>query len=267
MIHFISGLPRSGSTLVAAILRQNPGIHAAMTSPVGGLFSALLRQMSAENETSVFVDDARRTAVLRGLFASYFEWEKHQIVFDTNRLWCSKMPALATLFPRAKVIACVRHVPWIFDSVERLVRANPLQTSKIFNFDAGGTVYSRCDGLNAPGGMVGFAWNAMREAFFSEQSSRLMLLQYETLTANPKRAMAAVYDFIGEVEFAHDFDNVCYDAAEFDARIGMPGLHRVGKSVRVAERKTILPPDLFRKHEVNSFWRVPEQNINSVRIV
>ena len=47
-IHFISGLPRSGSTLLAAILRQNPDFHAAMTSPVGALFSAMLRQMSAE---------------------------------------------------------------------------------------------------------------------------------------------------------------------------------------------------------------------------
>ncbi|MEG4240263.1 sulfotransferase [Microcoleus sp. Pol14C6] len=34
--HFISGLPRSGSTLLAALLRQNPRFHAAMTSPVGG---------------------------------------------------------------------------------------------------------------------------------------------------------------------------------------------------------------------------------------
>ena len=33
-IHFISGLPRSGSTLLAGILRQNPRFHAGMTSPV-----------------------------------------------------------------------------------------------------------------------------------------------------------------------------------------------------------------------------------------
>jgi sulfotransferase len=27
-LHFISGLPRSGSTLLAALLRQNPFLHA-----------------------------------------------------------------------------------------------------------------------------------------------------------------------------------------------------------------------------------------------
>ena len=45
-IHFISGLPRSGSTLFSAILRQNPRFHAMMTSPVGGLYMAMLNAMS-----------------------------------------------------------------------------------------------------------------------------------------------------------------------------------------------------------------------------
>jgi sulfotransferase len=40
-LHFISGLPRSGSTLLAAILRQNPRFHSGMSSPVGALFIAL----------------------------------------------------------------------------------------------------------------------------------------------------------------------------------------------------------------------------------
>ena len=31
--HFISGLPRSGSTLLSAILLQNPRFHAGMSSP------------------------------------------------------------------------------------------------------------------------------------------------------------------------------------------------------------------------------------------
>ena len=41
VVHFISGLPRSGSTLLAAILRQNPRFHAGMSSPVASLFMAL----------------------------------------------------------------------------------------------------------------------------------------------------------------------------------------------------------------------------------
>jgi sulfotransferase len=267
-IHFISGLPRSGSTLLAAILRQNPRFHAGMTSPMGSMVTALLRQMSQDNETAVFIDDAQRQAILRAVFEAYYPRnDTHEVVFDTNRLWCSKMPTLAALFPHAKVIACVRHVPWILDSVERLIRRNKFEPSKIFNFEPAGTVYSRVEGLGAGTGMVGFAWNALREAFFGEESDRLMLLTYETLTSDPARAVAAVYDFIGEPAFTHNFMNIEYEAAEFDARLGMPGLHTVCRAVRATERATILPPDLFRRVESDSFWRDPALNLHSVRVI
>ena len=59
-IHFISGLPRSGSTLLSAILRQNPKVHAHITSPVGSLLLGALHEMSAAHEGSVFMDEARR---------------------------------------------------------------------------------------------------------------------------------------------------------------------------------------------------------------
>lgn len=267
-IHFISGLPRAGSTLLAALLRQNPRFHAGMTGPVGSLFTGMLRQMSQEIETSLFIDDAQRAAILRALFDAYYE-KVHptKLVFDTNRLWCSKLPALAELFPDAKVICCVRHVPWIIDSIERLIRRNRFEPSKIFSFDPGGTVYSRVEGLGAGTGMVGFAWNALREAFYGEQSDRIMLLTYESLTADPKGSMAALYEFIGEPGFAHDFDNIEFDATEFDARLGTPGLHVVGRAVRSGERQTILPPDLFRRVESDSFWRDPAQNLRGVRVV
>jgi hypothetical protein len=42
-LHFISGLPRSGSTLLAALLRQNPRFSAGMSSPVYALFDRCCR--------------------------------------------------------------------------------------------------------------------------------------------------------------------------------------------------------------------------------
>lgn len=76
-----------------------------------------------------------------------------------------------------------------------------------------------------------------------------------------------MYDFIGENRFAHDFDNIEFDAAEFDRRLGTPGLHRVGRQVRASTRKSILPSDLIRKYENNTFWRDTARNPNNVRVV
>jgi sulfotransferase len=70
-IHFISGLPRAGSTLLCALLRQNPRFAASMTSPVVSLVNALMPNIGGGNEFSVFFDDERRRAILRGLFDAY----------------------------------------------------------------------------------------------------------------------------------------------------------------------------------------------------
>jgi sulfotransferase len=53
-LHFISGLPRSGSTLLAALLRQNPRFSSGMSSPTYQLFRTMLAETSARNEGGGF---------------------------------------------------------------------------------------------------------------------------------------------------------------------------------------------------------------------
>lgn len=266
--HFISGLPRSGSTLLSAILSQNPRFHASMSGPLGGMFDTMLSELSDRNEFSVFIGNDQRQRILRGLFDGYYGPEFHaDVVFDTNRLWCAKLELLRRLFPGGKIIACVRHVSWVIDSIERLVRGNIFQPSGIFNYKPDGTVYSRADGLAKADGMVGFAHNAVKQAFYSDDPSNLMLLRFETLTGEPARAIAAVYDFIGEPAYKHDFSAVQYDAETFDRRLGTPGLHTVRPKVEPIARATVLPPDLFRRFENEAFWLDTDLNLRKVKVV
>ena len=203
-IHFISGLPRSGSTLLSALLRQNPKFRAGMTGPVGPLVEAMLKAMSMANETSVFIDDAQRETLLRAIFETFHGGlPARHVSFDTNRMWCAKLPLLAKLFPQAKIICCVRDVASIVNSVERLVAENMLQPSGIFSFEPGGTVYSRADGLGGGNSMIGFAYNALREAFYGPHSDRLLLVTYNTLTRDTKHALTEIYRFIGQEPFKH----------------------------------------------------------------
>jgi sulfotransferase len=270
-LHFISGLPRSGSTLLAALLRQNPRFHADMSGPLYGLFNTLLGEMSARNEFAVFIDNEQRRRVLTGLVHSFHGGHASAagVVFDTSRAWTSKLSAIRELFPRAKLIACVRHMPWIIDSIERVVQRNMFQPSIMFDYQPGGTVYSRAEGVAGANGIVGHSYNALKEAFFGENAGRMLLLQYEMLIAEPRKALYALYEFIGEPRFAHDFENVSFDARAYDERAGTPGLHEVRPRVSVASarRDTILPPDLFRRFENDSFWRNPELNPRKVLIV
>jgi sulfotransferase len=255
-IHFISGLPRSGSTLLAGILLQNPRFHAGMSSPVGSMYRALEESMSRKNEAAIFITDQQRKRVLRDLFSSYYdEMADKEVIFDTNRLWCTKLPALSQLFPEARVVCCVRSIGWIVDSIERLARQNAFELSGMFGFDSGSTVYSRVNSIAKSSGLVGYALDALREAYFGEEAGRLMLLEYEDLCKSPHAAMERLYDFIGEPPFKHDFNNVEYEADNFDLQLGAKGLHRIRRKVEWVERQTILPPDLFQRFQNDMFWR------------
>ena len=95
--------------------------------------------------------------------------------------------------------------------------------------------------------MVGGPYDALKQACYGAQRDRLLLVQYETLTTDPAKAMHAIYAFIGEPVFEHDFGHVDYDVTEFDERAGTPGLHTVRATVKAEPRETLLPPDLFNR--------------------
>ena len=253
--HFIAGLPRSGSTLTAALLRQNPRFHAGMSSPLAGLFEGIIGQVSAGSELSTLVNQDQRARILRGLFHSYYADVEHPVIFDTNRSWTAQLPALMKLFPDAKLICTVRNVAWVMDSLERQFRENAFENTRLFNGGERCTVYTRVDALAGAKRLVGYSWQALREACYSEYADRLVLVDYNLLTARPAEVMELLYEFLGEEKYEHDFDGVEYDAPAFDAQLGIDGLHRVHPRVEPRPRKTILPPDLFERYAQLSFWQ------------
>lgn len=254
-LHFISGLPRAGSTLLAGILRQNPRFHAAMSSPVAGLVNGALEQMGAGSESYSFFDERKRKVICRALIDAYYQDKIHPVIFDTNRHWTARLHQLVELVDDFKMICCVRNPAWIMDSFEVIYRKNPFDYSRMFNPASRQTVYSRCESLINAGGAVGSAWTALKEAYYGEFSDRLLLVDYDLLTQHPARTLELIYRFIGEPLFEHDFNNVDYAENEFDQNLGVKGLHSVKRKVEYKSRRSILPPDLFMRYQEMDFWQ------------
>ncbi len=252
---FISGLPRSGSTLLAGILKQNPRFHAGMSSPVSSLLNVLLESTGAGTESYTFFDEEKRKRLCRAMFDAYYGDNPMPVIFDTNRHWTARLHQLNELFDNVKMICCVRNPAWIMDSFEKIYRKNPFDYSRMFNANNRHTVYSRSESLMNMAGAVGSAWTALKEAYYGEFSDRLLLVDYDLLTRHPARTLELIYQFLHETPFAHDFDNVDYAENEFDQNLGVKGLHTVLKKVEYRSRRTILPPDLFMKFQDMDFWQ------------
>lgn len=262
-IHLISGLPRSGSTLLAAILRQNPRFHASMSVPLADIVANIVQTISG-HEGALFISETQRERILREVVNAYYAELSGKVVFDTNRRWCSLLPLVARILPEARVICCLRNPAWIIDSIERAVQLNPLSASKMFG-DQVSDIYRRVDILTSKSFLAPAA-NALKQAWYSEHAKRLIAVRYDSLAQNPGEVMGALYTYLGEPSFEHNFEDLEYDEPQFDQQLGLPGFHRVGSKVHFQKRDTILPPDLFDQYN-QSFWDSPQQNPRSIPIL
>jgi sulfotransferase len=202
----------------------------------------------------VFLNNDVRRRVLRGIVESFYEDNPAQVVFDTNRVWTQRLPAMMELFPTCRFVCCVRSLPAILQSFESLYLRNPLQVSTIVGQNPASTVYSRVDSLMTPTGLIGVAINGMKEAFYGPYSDRLIFVPYDALVARPEATMQAIYHFIGEKPFKHDFANIAFTAPDYDRPIGAPGLHDVRPKIQAAARSSTIPPEIVNRYVGPPFW-------------
>jgi sulfotransferase len=225
-----------------------------MSSPVGSLINSTLEQIGAGSEFYSFFNEGKRKNMCHAIFDTFYEdQEDKEVIFDTNRMWSARLHQLNELYDDYKMICLVRNPAWIMDSFEQIYRKNPFNYSKMFSAGNRHTVYSRCESM-VNGGIVGAAWTALKEAYYGDNSDKLLLVDYELLTQHPEKTMKLIYDFIGEQSFEHDFNNVEFAHDEFDYTIGVKGLHTVKRKVEFKPRRSILPPDLFQKYNDMAFW-------------
>ena len=254
MYHFIAGYPRSGSTLLAALLRQNPRFHASIISPLGQLTQRLQEEYSPTSETHVFFTEKQRRDLFSAVFNSYYMDEFKDVVFDTSRRWAACAEVIRECFPGSYIICCVRPVREVLNSFERVFRNN-MMASTIFGCSVGSTVYQRMDVLMAPNGVVGYALQAMAQAWSSPSRDRLIVVEYKDLVADPQGVMDYIHTHIEEDRFVYDAEHLeqIPGAEEFDKTIGCPGLHRIEPAIHAPFAENYLPPDVL-PNPVTPFW-------------
>ncbi len=264
IIHFQAGLPRSGSTLLTAILRQNPDIYTMGPSPLQAYIRRLQHEMHPlQQHYNLSLTDSQREAILEGLFYSMYEHESNKIIIDKSFLWPSNLRLLDLFFPNAKIICTVRSLNDVLNSFERNVQENFLT---LHGSQIGGplndSVYTRVANWMAPTGDVGGSYDALKEAFYGPHSKKLFLLDYSVLVNSPHKAIDAIYDFVDLPRYTgHTFDNLFYHDTEYEDNInGCKNLHTIKASVKKIDQPNYLPIDIREKYQGSSFWNFPSRS-------
>ena len=253
--HFISGLPRSGSTLLTAILNQNPKFYSNISNPLARFVRSVIVESHAGPGYALQCPEEKRIELIKNIIETYHSHIPQEVCFNTNRGWTNLLAQLEEASPDSKVICCVRDINWILDSFERLFKANPFTLSKMYSEQEAETVYTRAYASMSSGHTVRFAYDSLKEAMCSPQKRNIMLVEYDQLAKNPEQIMQAIYAFIDEPYFEHDFSNVEMSYDEYDVEAGIHGLHKIRKEVTHIEREFILPPDLLQEFKGLEVWK------------
>src|SRR6516162_9995507 len=124
--YFISGLPRSGSTMFCNLLAQNPRFRS------DGITSELINLLQSTCETWDKIDARQnwkntegKQRVLRAIFHAYYADSDHPVIFDKSRGWPQQLEMLEMILQKkAKLICLVRDMRAVMCSWEKLRRKN-----------------------------------------------------------------------------------------------------------------------------------------------
>ena len=251
--YFISGLPRSGSTLLSGILKQNPEFYADISSPVELIVGTAI-DMVTGSPSNFTIKEIQRKNLLYGIFDGYYQHINKSIIFDSSRGWTHKTNLLQALFPYTKILCPVRDIVSILNSFEIIASKNPFHTNTLSEAT---NVFDRCDEMmKRDGGMVAAPWILLQQGY-ALNPEMIHFIEYENLCKNPEKTMREVYEFLEKPYYNHDFKNLEYSNETFDMACNLKDMHTIEKTVEYNPPIFVLPPEIIKKYKSLNmeFWK------------
>lgn len=218
----LSGLPRSGSTLLAAILHQNPAIHAEGNSAVCQMMWDLQQSTDWNCREQLLANRRYTTAheIISAIPQMYYAHTNRPVVIDKCRSWT--LPANQDMWRRyiddkPKTIVLTRPIDEIVQSFETLYERNQRQ------FDAAQLLREDSEPLMRS--LRGVEWAKQTNA------GEFLFIDYHDLIANPTATLNDIYTFIGLQPYEHDLLHIVNEHAEDDAIYGLQGMHDIRPTI------------------------------------
>ena len=237
----LSGLPRTGSTLLTSILSQNPEIHAEGNSAVSQLMwdmrisclTSSSERLVANNRLSTMDD------LLREIPKIYYKDVKDKIIIDKGRTWT--LPGNFELLKKyidddIKLIVMERPVTEIVKSFVKLEKEHdPFYNDESSEF------------LKPGADPIMLALQGLNWAKKNNEKNNFLFIKYHDLVKNPQETIEKIYEFCGWEHYEHDFENIVCKYPENDAAYKIPGLHKIRPNVG------------FKKNEIELSQKLLEQ--------
>ena len=256
---FLSGLPRSGTTLLGAILEQNPNIYVGATSPVLEFLVNFDNIFKFNKTYHAFPKEDFRVRTMSRIPDDWYSDVDKPIIIDKNHGWTGAISYAELFSGNIKIICTVRSILEILSSWIILNRKSPDsfidKELKSLNFAL--TDDYRCDLLMRKNhGNVEQSLYALKKGL-TEHPNCLHLIEYDDLINNTENIINGIYRFLELPTYKHKYDNIEHINLENDLSHGMPEMHKVKPTISRSENNPldILSERIIKKYSDLEFWR------------
>jgi len=242
MIYFLSSIPRSGSTLLSALLNQRTDTYVSTTSglcdTMGSAITTWERNPATHAAGSVEEDGMR---LLRSIIDAHYANQKEPIIIDKGRGW--PMPPIMSTMAKVqgdiKIIATVRPIRECLASFVKVAKPDNVKDF-CKNSELANHLFSSYHALKA-------GYEASPENF--------LLIEYNDLVKDPQKQLDRVADFLNIARQDCDPENVS-PVQEDDKIWGIKDLHKVRPKVRKRSigGKKLLGNELWDYYIGGEFW-------------
>lgn len=245
-LHFLSGLPRSGSTVLTKLLNQNPKIFASSTSPFLDYLLPAAYQLHniKENHSAGHYVDVQR--ILATAAFAFYDTQKTHII-DKNRGWITNYEAIdKELQQNPKIVVTLRPIEEVVASFYKILNHtnNCSETPEQIFLGRVKDVYLEL----------------LNKAYLRD---KICIVAYQQILQDPHNTLKRVETFIGADHHAYDINNIIDDDPENDEKWGIPELHKIRPRL---ENQALDPTYIFTKTELNFFKQLTEDLYNAYEI-
>lgn len=231
--YFLSGVPRSGSTVFATLISQNPNIHTTPTSP---LLDLLLETKSTWKQVSAFQTNTHPEQYLnieRGIISGCYQHIDKPIILEKHRSWAKYCSYIQSTFQTTPKIVCTtRRVSEILASFISLINKSKSITyidRELLDRNKPVNNRTRCKLLWE--NYISTPWKSLKIGYETHRD-HMLFIDYEQIVNSPEETLKKVYDF-WDLEYYsnHYFENLVNPSPENDDAYGIKGLHDVQKNL------------------------------------
>lgn len=258
--HFMAGLPRSGSTVLSAILNQHPDVYSSPQTDLIGMLYNLEREIPTYESyrAGLFYDGY--VSVMKGMADNFYANIDKPVVIDKNRGWGTPYnftELSGYLNPEGKVILTMRPILEVLASFIKVIKESEKTTKHVSYLNQNLWVTNYRDQTDAIVDNLMIPNGEMDRAIFSianlikNHRDRVYVVWFDDLIDFPQQTMSNIYDFLGIGSFEHNFNNIKEVDKQDDLNaFGIVGLHDVKK--KLAKPKTD-PSELLSDYVIQKY--------------